>query len=258
MKNEIVYKTVGEDKLVMDVYLPPSGSVETVAKRSAVVFYFGGGWNQGAKTQFALQSQHLAERGIVAFCPQYRTLGSHHVTPDVCLQDAKSALRYIVANAEKFGIDPNRIVLGGGSAGGHLAAAVAFCEGFNDPQDDLSVEYRVAGLALFNPVVDNSAAGYGHDRVQSYWEAFSPMHNIKPNMPVLFQLGDQDHLIPIATAEAFKDKIEEQGGICTLKIYKDAAHGFFNPTKLSGPDQIEYYPETLAALDEFLACLGFV
>lgn len=58
-------------------------------------------------------------------------------------------------------------MVSGGSAGGHLAAAIASIDGFNDATDDLSVSCKPNLLVLFNPVLDNGPEGYGYDRVKS-------------------------------------------------------------------------------------------
>ncbi len=251
----LIYKTVGDAKLEMDVYYPPKfDPAKSEEKLPAIVFFFGGGWSGGTKTHFSSQSEYLAKRGMIAICPQYRTKKSHNVTPDKCLQDAKSAMRYVYANAAKLGIDDKKILAGGGSAGGHLAAATAFCEKINDPADDLKIPCKPKALVLCNPVIDNGEKGYGHDRVKTYWKDFSPLHNISKNPPpALFMLGDHDKLIPVATGESFKKAIEKNGGKCELIIYKNVGHGFFNRGR-----EGNYHSQTLKAIDKFLTDLGYL
>ncbi|MEM8713895.1 MAG: alpha/beta hydrolase fold domain-containing protein, partial [Planctomycetota bacterium] len=86
--------------------------------------------------------------------------------PTTCVEDGKSAVRWIREHAAEIGVDPGRLAAGGGSAGGHVAAAIATVNGFNADQDDLSVSCVPEALVLFNPVFDNGPGGYGHDRVQ--------------------------------------------------------------------------------------------
>ena len=90
-------------------------------KRAAVVFFFGGGWRGGSPGQFQHHCEYLASRGMVAMTADYRVLSRHKTKADKCAADAKSAVRWIRANAERLGVDPNRIAAGGGSAGGHVA-----------------------------------------------------------------------------------------------------------------------------------------
>lgn len=252
----IAYKAITPtESLVLKRY-GPSGQADNTALPCAV-FFFGGGWNGGDISHFEPQARHLASRGMVAICAQYRTRTSHNVPPNVCLVDAKSAIRFVKENAENLGIDPHRLAVGGGSAGGHLAAATTFCDGFNDTRDNQEISTRANALLLFNPVIDNSVNGYGYERIEEFWEAFSPMHNISAPPPTLFLLGDNDNLIPVGTGVAFKAAIEKAGGRCDLHIYEDGAHGFFNPGRKS-PNGKAYYADCVEKMDNFLVSLGFL
>lgn len=200
------------------------------------------------------QSRDLAARGMIAVCAQYRTQASHKTEPDVCLRDAKSAMRYVRGNASRLGIDASKIAAGGSSAGGHLAAATAFCPGFNEPGDDLTVSCCPDALVLLNPVIDTGPNGYGYRRVNKYWHNFSPVHNISANPPpVLFMVGDSDRVVPVAMAKKFKDELEKHGGSCELHIYPGQKHGFYTKSKKNG-----YYAITINAIDEFLVKNNFL
>jgi len=248
---KVTYKTVGDSQLQLHIFNPEGH--KTSDKRPAIVFFFGGGWNSGSPSQFYPHCEYLASRGMVAISAEYRTKNSHGTTPQECVKDGKSALRWVRANAGNLGIDPDRIAAGGGSAGGHVAAAVATTKGFEEEGEDLSISCRPNALVLFNPVYDNGPDGYGHDRVKDYWEAFSPMHNInKDTPPTVVFLGTQDKLIPVATAEDYKNRMEKAGVRCDLHLYKDQPHGFFNQRNL------EYYNKTVYQADRFLASLGYL
>ena len=91
------------------------------APTPAIVFFFGGGWSQGTVTQFTPQAKHFAERGMVAILADYRVFRRHGTTALEAMADARSAVRWVRANASKLGVDPNRIVAAGGSSGGHIA-----------------------------------------------------------------------------------------------------------------------------------------
>ena len=252
----IKYKKVGKSNLKMKIYYPPNWKTGE-KKLPAIVFFFGGGWKSGSWGQFSRQAKYLSKRGMIAICPQYRTAKSHETTPDKCLEDAKSAMRYVYKNADKLGIDKTKIAAGGASAGGHLAAATAFCKGFNATGDDLKINSKPMALVLFNPVIDNSEKGYGYSRVKQYWKEYSPMHNInKNNLPVLFLIGDKDSLIPTSTAKKFKELIDKNGGSCKLIIYPGAGHGFFNYVKKG--KKSKYYPKTIEDMDKFMIDLKFI
>ena len=174
------------------------------------------------------------------------------------MEDGKSAVRWMRANAERLGVDPNKIAAGGGSAGGHVAAAVGTVPGFEAKGEDHTVSSRPDALLLFNPVYDNGPNGYGHSRVQPNWKDICPMHNIRKGAPptVVF-LGSQDKLIPVSTAEAYDKKMEEAGSRCETHIYEGASHGFFNFGR-KGKDGTDYYADTVTKMDKFLLSLGWL
>lgn len=221
--------------------------------RTALILFFGGGWNGGTPKQFLPQAQYLTQYGIVVILADYQTKGNANTTPKEALMDAKSAIRFIRKNAERLGINPNKILAGGGSAGGHLAAGTAFCDQINHDDDDLSISSIPQALVLFNPVIDNGPGGYGYERVSNYYKDFSPLHNIKKGSPpsILF-LGTKDKLIPIETGKKFKEKIERAGGRCDLKLYPNREHGFFN--KNHEKDFRSTMKETIC----FLKSLGYI
>ena len=243
---EIIYKTTAQGDLKFHIYKPDEGE-----ERPAVIFFFGGGWIGGTPEQFYPHCEHLKAKGFVAISAEYRTEGGHGTSPKACVEDGKSAIRYLYKHAADLGINPQQILAGGGSAGAHVAAACANVDGFEDPQDDLAFPCRPKALILFNPVFDNSENGYGYERVKDYWEAFSPMHNLGPHSPptVIF-LGTNDDLIPVSTAEKYRDIMQEYGQICELHLYEGAKHGFFNPR----PDD-DFYERTIADMDAFLESL---
>lgn len=245
----VEYKKIKDGKnLSLHIFNPPNH--KATDKAPAIVFFFGGGWYGGKPGQFYKQSQYLASRGMVAICAEYRTKKSHKVNPSECLKDAKSAMRYVRSHAKELGIDPDKLAAGGGSAGGHLAAAVATTKGFDEEGEDASVSCRPNALVLFNPVFDNGPGGYGHKRVKDYWKAFSPLHNIdKDAPPTIVFLGTKDKLVPVKTAQNYQKKMQDLGLRCDLHLYEGMPHGFFNKAK---------YYETVLEADKFLTSLGYL
>ncbi len=245
----VTYKSVGEVELALHVFHPPAFKASD--KRPAIVFFFGGGWVGGSPQQFYPQSRRLADRGMVAFCAEYRTRNKHQTTPAECVKDGKSAVRWVRQHAAELGVDANRIAAGGGSAGGHVAAATATTQGFEEDGEDHSVSCRPNALVLFNPVFDNGPDGYGHDRVLEYWRAFSPLHNIdRKTPPTIVFLGTKDKLIPVATAKSYQQRMQDAGRRCDLHLYEGAAHGFFN--------RGDAFSDTLEKTDRFLTSLGYL
>jgi acetyl esterase len=241
----IIYKKIDTTELKIWIHYP-----EKVKKRhAAIIFFHGGGWNNGTAEQFLPQSEYLASQGMVAIRASYRLKNVHGTSPKEALEDAKSAIRFLRRHAKELHILPNKIAAGGGSAGGHLAAAAFTSININDPKDAMDISAKPNSLVLFNPVIDNGPEGYGYERIKTWFPDISPMHGITKKFPptVLF-LGTKDALIPVSTGEIFRDKIIKAGGHCTLFLYKGAGHGFFGWKDGKNP----LYDETLKQTEIFL------
>jgi acetyl esterase len=247
----VVYKTIGETTLLLYIFNPKDHLPSD--KRPAAVFFFGGGWNGGTPTQFEHHCRYLASRGMVAIVADYRVKSRQGTTPKECVMDGKSAIRWVRSNALMLGVDPNRIAAGGGSAGGHVAAAAGTVLGMEQGGENLKISSKPNALMLFNPVYDNSPSGYGHSRVKDVYPQISPMHNIKKNTPpTIVFLGTEDSLIPVATAKEYKQRMETVGCRCDLHLYDGQPHGFFNYGKQ------KYYLDTVGKMDAFLVSLNYL
>lgn len=244
-----IYKQIDSVQLKMEIY-QPKALVKT-KKYPTIIFYFGGGWSQGSITQFSPYAAHCVEKGMIAILVDYRVKSRQKTTPIESLKDAKSAMRFLRRNATEFNIDPNRMIASGGSAGGQLAAACFTSETINEVGEDLKISAKPNALVLFNPVIDNSKEGYGYDRVKENWKDFSPLQNINKGFPTTaFFVGTKDNLVPVKTAEMFKNKVDSVGSRCELYYYEDQQHGFFN--------KVEFHPDIFAKMDAFLKSLGYI
>lgn len=249
-----VYKTVGNTDLKMAVYEPPG--FDKHKKYKAMVFFFGGGWTKGSYAQFKLHAAWFAEKGLVCFLPDYRVESRNHTTPFEALKDAKTAIRFIKQNADRFHIDSAKIIASGGSAGGQLAAATALITDYNEDTDNLAISPVPDALILFNPVIDNGPGGFGFERIGEAYLKFSPLHNIRKGAPpTLIMLGKKDHLIPVAAAEYYKTVMKKVGSRCDLVLYDNAGHGFFNQ---NAKNDNPFYQETLNEAERFLKSLGYI
>ncbi|MEN8124686.1 MAG: alpha/beta hydrolase [Bacteroidota bacterium] len=250
-QEQILYKQLDTTNLYMEVYHPEN--IDTAKKYPVVVFFFGGGWNTGSIKQFEPHAKYFSQREMICFLVDYRVKKRQQTTPFESLKDAKSAIRYIREHAEEMQIDTSKIVAAGASAGGHLAAATALIDGYNENTDNLSVNCKPNALVLFNPVIDNGPGGYGYERIGNEYKNFSPLHNIKKGSPptILF-LGTNDVLIPVETAKYYQKIMEKVESRCELRLYEGKGHGFFNYIK------IEYYKKTVLEADRFLQSLGYL
>jgi len=244
-KSSFVYKTIDGVTLSMTMYKP---QVSSTVKLPAIVFFFGGGWVGGDPVQFQFQAEYLATRGIVAFCPDYRTKSRHSTTPFESVKDAKSAIRYLKIHGDELGIDISKIVASGGSAGGHLAACTAVIENVNESTDELTVSSVPMALVLFNPVVDTGKKGYGQEKLAGREFELSPVHHITANVPVtLIMHGKADTVVPYENVHRFNYLMKQQGNKCTLVGYKKQGHGFFNYNKSP-----KHFKKTLTKTEAFL------
>lgn len=245
-----LYRKTPEGELFLHLYYPTDWKKDDA--RPAIIFFFGGGWKNGAYTQFVPQAEYFASRGLVAVSADYRIESKHKTTPDKCVEDAKSAMRWLRAHAKELGIDPVKIIASGGSAGGHLAAATALLDDFNAADDDLSVSCKPNALVLFNPALNLTLLksrpildAKGNDIAKP----FSPTLYLKKDAPsAIIFFGTADALLK--HGEEYCQKAKQLGVRAELYTAADMPHGFFNRTP--------WTEVTVRRADEFLASLGYL
>jgi len=249
--DSILYKQVDSVSLYMHIDYPPL--YQESETYPAIVFFFGGGWIGGSVEHFVHHARYFSQRGMICFRVDYRVKSRQGTTPFESLKDARSAMRFIRGHAGDYGVDPERIVGSGGSAGGHLAAGTALSYGYDEEGEELSISAIPNAMVLFNPVIDNGPGGYGYERIGEAYRSFSPIYNIHEGAPptALF-LGTADPLIPVETACYYKTVMEKVGSRCDLFLYEGAGHGFFNY------NQIDNYRKTVEEANQFLISLGFL
>ncbi|CAN5908079.1 hypothetical protein BH23PLA1_BH23PLA1_35460 [soil metagenome] len=244
------YKTIPNGGLDLVVHDPPGWKESD--KRPGIVFFFGGGWTNGTIQQFELQADNLARLGMVAARADYRVKSRQGVTPDECVEDAKSAVRWLRANASKLGIDPDRIVAAGGLAGGHIAACTALTEGLEADGEDHSVSSKPNVLVLFNPVLQFDGVPQLMDRIgndEALGQQISPtLHVSKDTPPTLLLYGTADRLIE--QGRYYMERSREVGFQAELFTAEGQGHGFFN--------RPPWQERTIARMNEFLSSLGYL
>jgi acetyl esterase/lipase len=143
----LTYVRYGGRALQLDLYLPARPQPGPVP---GIVFVHGGGWRAGVRANFAPMAIRMAERGYAAATISYRL--SPEARYPAAVIDAKAAVRWMRSHASDYGIDPSRIAIGGGSAGGQIAALAGVS----------------AGLARFEPTgAAGAAAGTVSSAVQA-------------------------------------------------------------------------------------------
>ena len=259
-----VYKNIGDVKLNLYIFAPEGH--EPTDKAPAIVFFFGGAWRNGSPAQFQEHCKYLASRGMVAVTADYRVLSRHGTKAVKCVADGKSAVRWVRANAERLGVDPDRIASGGGSAGGHVAACTGTISGFDEEGEDTEVSSVPNAMVLFNPATvlapvdrqqaqrDRRAAGL-RERMGVEPKEISPFHHVTQGAPptIIFH-GTGDTTVPYETVELFTEAMTKAGNQCKLVGFENRSHGFFNHGRGDGKD----YVESVRQMDKFLAEQGFL
>ncbi len=254
-----VYKTV--DGIVLPLYVFQPNQTRAHAKRPAIVFFFGGGWSSGNPSQFEKQCEHFASRGMVAVTVEYRVSSRHSVKIDDCIEDAKSAMRWVRAHAKDLSIDPDRIAAAGGSAGGHLAACTAVIDKLDASLDDKAVSAKPNAMVLFNPALaiawDERMPKEVREIAQQKMSGRShvPIKDVSPltyastkQPPCIMFFGTADRLLE--GARLYQMDSQKANNICEIITYEEQGHGFFN--------RGEYYDLTLAAADTFFVDCGWL
>ncbi len=241
-----VYKRSGGQDREMEIYFPP-GHDPGKSKVPGVVLFHGGGWSGGNLGQFRLACQYLASRGLVAATAQYRMLGKEEAgklaqgetRKRVCITDARSAIRWFKQHAGELGIDPQRIVTGGGSAGGHISVLATINPGLDDPADPRNVDTSVVAYLLFNPAFAGTDSADIEVDVQRH---------LKANLaPAIVFFGTKDNW-KIGWDAAFA-KLKQLGNSTTdVELAEGQTHSFFNKDP--------WQTVTLIAADRFLVRLG--
>ncbi|MCP4259664.1 MAG: alpha/beta hydrolase fold domain-containing protein, partial [Planctomycetes bacterium] len=245
----VTYKTVGDKKLKIHLHFPPDW--KTRDSRPAIIFFFGGGWTGGTTGQFEFQADYLAGRGMVAARADYRVKSRDGVTPDKCVEDARSAVRWMRKNSRRLGIDPGKLIASGGSAGGHLAACMMIADSVEAKGDDLSISTIPQAIVLFNPVLsfenERMLTRLGDNKHLA--RKISPTSHLnKRSPPALILFGTNDRLK--AFGDDYWKKAEEIGVRADKYLAEGQGHGFFNRSP--------WRERTLIAADKFLASLGYL
>jgi acetyl esterase/lipase len=239
---KIVYTVNGNEKLTLHAFMAKHSTGATPTP--AVLLFHGGRWMYGGPEEFYPQCQYFSAQGFSCFSAQYR-LGANN-QPDVsgAMADACAALDYLIAHAGDLRIDPDRIVVGGGSAGGHLAAALGSGLPLAHGATPSAVRRPVAQL-LYNPTLDLAPCTPDHHLVKDFWQEVSPHHHIDSAVPPsLILMGTQDPELPVQSAQAFCDAVQAAGGHCELALYEGQGHGFYHSP--------EYLEKTNQRVLEFL------
>jgi acetyl esterase/lipase len=248
----ITYVQRGGHALQLDLYLPARAPA---APLPAIVFVHGGGWQSGVRANFAPMAIRMAERGFAAATVSYRL--SPEARYPAAIHDVKAALRWVRAHAGEYGIDPGRIAVGGGSAGGQIASLVGVTneiDSFDPDGGTGAVSGRVEGevssaaqaivnidgLSDFtspaarenedNPAKQPTAAGawFGGSYAQktALWHEASPTFYVGPKTPPILFIGSAQARFSVGR-EDMVAKLKAQGVATETVLLPDTPHSFW-------------------------------
>ncbi|MFN8257775.1 MAG: alpha/beta hydrolase [Bacteroidales bacterium] len=217
LAQKILYKKTPQEDLYLYV-LNPLHKMKIALP--AIVYFTGGGWVGGAVEYQIANAAWFRDNGIIGITADYRVKSRHGTTPLECIEDAKSAVRYVRTHALELGINPDKIIVAGGSAGGHIAACT-FMNGGDAKNENLQISSKPNALVLHNPVLGE---GFGEEFFKEHPE-FSPILHIKKGWPpTILSNGTKDGTTPYETALKFTDLMKKAGNICELITIPDADH----------------------------------
>lgn len=248
-----VYKSTAQGELRMHLFLPPGW--RAADRRAAMLLFHGGGWTKGSAGQMFRWAEHFAGRGLVAMSAEYRLRDRHGTTPEKCVMDARSAMRYLRRNASALGVDPARVIAGGSSAGAHLATALGVGCGPDEPGEDAGVPIRPQALVCLGNCPDASDRGFrwkgtpDEARGDEWARAISPHHHVVSGCPpAIMMSGGSDVYLP--KVRAFALKSSALGNRVDVWSAPAQPHTFHNASP--------WLEAVIIKAEEFLASLGFI
>jgi acetyl esterase/lipase len=240
----------GTDSLQrMDVYLPAGRSSVTTP---SLILIHGGGWNGGSKAEFAPYLDTLKKRlpGYALFNLDYRLVANGHIFP-AQEQDVKAALDQIVAKADQYQINPDKLVLLGFSAGGHLSLLQGYKH--KTPQVKAIVDFfgPTDLLAMYNnpwhqlvPYALQMVTGATPQSNPDIYRGSSPVNFITAQSPpTLILHGGNDEVVNISQSRLLKQKLQQAGVPHELIEYPNERHGWYGATLTHSFNRVQQFLE---------------
>jgi len=233
---DLPYASYGERALLLDLYLPTEQGQELLP---SVVVIRGGGFRRGDKEAFAPLAAALAERGLAAVSIEYRT--SDEAPFPAAVMDTKAAVRWIRANADRHGLNPEAVGAFGASAGGHLASYLGVTNGIEKLEGDgghpgmasnVSAVVSLAGSSGFDQMAETPKL---RPSIEQYvgvdpelWRFASPITHVdEASPPLLLVQGLADDVVPFTESLRLAKRYGEAGAHVELVLLPGAPHGFW-------------------------------
>jgi acetyl esterase/lipase len=220
-------------------------------KLPGFVFFHGGGWDIGEPEWEADICRRYSSSGFISISFEYRLEGKHKANALDAIVDVKSAIRWTREHSDDLGVDPNKIVAYGFSAGGHLAACAAMIEDFDDPNENREISSVPNVLIVKSaPIIifDDNSHFTRITNISSVKEC-SPIEHIRPNLPpTLLIHGSLDPYTPVWSVKEFEKRMESFNNRCELHLYEGIKHLDWDPVN----------SEVFEVIDHFLGSLGYI
>jgi acetyl esterase/lipase len=205
----------------LDIY-SPRGAVN----RPVVIFWYGGSWVKGKKSEYRFVGTTLAEHGIVTVIPDYRLYPQVHFP--AFDEDGARAVAWVEQHVQEYGGDPRHIVLMGHSAGGHTAAFLAFNHAFlekygADPRDIVGLVGLSGTYVLVPETAEEHATFPSPPYTEKDWQPIQFVDAHAP--PTLLLHGTDDKEVYPKEAIALRDGMLRQHLQVELHLYQHRGHG---------------------------------
>jgi acetyl esterase/lipase len=236
----VAYGAAGDELLLLDTFRPPARAAGALTRPAMVLVHGGGMWT-GSRADMAVPAQRLAEAGYVAFAVDYRLveLSSGRRGWPAQLDDVQLAVRWVRANAARYGVDPVRVGAYGWSAGGQLAALLGTRDTRGVTNSDVAYSSRVScvvdlagdvDLAEYTqpPALDEVVALLGGTAadVPERYRGVSPLSWIdERTAPFLVIHGTPDDVVPVAQSRRLVATLRAAGVEVEYTELPDAGHG---------------------------------
>ena len=226
---DLQYAEVDGQALHLDLYMPENAKTPP----PLLVWIHGGGWTKGSKASINPAIIQLSGQGYAAASLDYRLEGitSHPKQ----IHDCKGAIRWLRANAEKYGYDVTRIGVGGGSAGGHLSLLLGMSNGVQELEGDvggnLDQSSQVQAIVdLYGPSAlerfAEKSERFAHGKTVEQIKTASPVTYLSADDPPLLILhGDIDKVVPLDQSQYLHERYQQAGLQSSLHIIEGAGHG---------------------------------
>lgn len=228
-----IYRNLKPEPLRLFVVKPDGW--RTNDQRPAMIYFFGGAWTRGNPSKSIGWARMVAKWGMVGIAPDYRTAERFGSTPVEATADARAAMRWVQDHAAELGVDKNKIVASGSSAGGHLALWTAIEKAPYGSKFEETPVTKPAALVLISAPGDTTPQTWGNDQMKikrfgPHIADVSPLQNLDAKMPpVIMFHGDADSTVPYRIAVALRDKLVATSNTCEFITIPQGGHGI-------GPD----------------------